>query len=244
MEKNEEFFLRMLAIALIEIRALDDSKLKYAKAIAHLFHNVPNQIIYGFPYGGPEGEFETILSRAEYFHMEDWIRGCERMVYAAMERKTALDMDWVEVKGLAASGSPIGIRHLQSLYDQGIRAIVTLTEQPLTVQLEITAQLLREMDFVYLHAPVVNRQPPDLQTVEKVTQFIDRMKAEGRPVLVHCCIGSGRTGTMLHAYYLSKGQTLEDIEAMVKERRSLCQFVLLSKEQQAFLMELAGKGPV
>jgi len=151
----------------------------------------------------------------------------------------ALDMNWIESEVLAASGVPIGIRHLQSLYEQGIRAIVTLTEHPLTVQHEITAQLLQEMDFVYLHAPVVDQQAPDGQTVERVVQFIDRMQSEGRPVLLHCQAGSGRTGTMLHAYYLSKGKTLDEARGIVSSGRTLCQFMLLSKVQREFLEALA-----
>jgi hypothetical protein len=43
---------------------------------------------------------------------------------------------------IAAGGIPLGIKDVQSLAESGIGAIVTLTEQPLTIQKEITPKVL------------------------------------------------------------------------------------------------------
>jgi atypical dual specificity phosphatase len=148
-------------------------------------------------------------------------------------------INWIEPGELAASGIPLGIKDLQSLVEQGIRAIVSLTEHPLTIQNEITPQVLAELGLTCLHAPVVDQFPPDVATVQETAQFIDQMKAQDQPVLIHCHAGIGRTGTMLHAYYLVEGLSLAEAKAKVKAGKLTSQFIMLSKAQKAFLEDLA-----
>ena len=151
-----------------------------------------------------------------------------------------MKIDWIEPNILAASGVPVGIKDLTSLYDQGVRAIVTLTEHPITIQSEISDDYLNESSFNYLHAPIVDQYPPeDVETVWQVVQFIDLMQQQAKPVLIHCQAGVGRTGTMLHAYYLAKGIPLQDAQLKIKRSRSTCQFIMLTPEQQTFLLDFA-----
>lgn len=148
-------------------------------------------------------------------------------------------IDWIEPGAIAASGIPLGVKELQSLYEQGIRAIITLTERPLTVQTNITSQMLDEIGLAYLHAPIIDQCPPDSETVWMVRQFINQMKAQGRPVLLHCHAGVGRTGTMLHAYYLAEGLHLEEAKIRVRMSKPSSQFLMLSDAQKAFLESFA-----
>lgn len=148
-------------------------------------------------------------------------------------------INWIEPGVVAASGIPLGVKDLQSLYEQGIRAIVTLTEHPLTVQEEITTQVLAEIGLTCLHAPIVDQYPPDMATVRETAQFINQMKAQGQPVLLHCHAGVGRTGTMLHAYYLAEGFSLEEAKAKVKTYKPSSQFFMLSDAQKTFLETFA-----
>jgi len=148
-------------------------------------------------------------------------------------------IDWIEPGVLAAGGIPLGRKDLDSLREQGIRALVTLTEHPLTMQTEITLDVLDEMGFLCLHAPVEDQYPPDRTTVHTVTQFLRQMRSLGRPVLLHCHAGVGRTGTLLHAYYLMEGLSLEEAQVKVRAGRLSSQFLLLSDAQKAFLEDLA-----
>ena len=150
-----------------------------------------------------------------------------------------MKINWIEPGALAASGIPLGVKDLQSLYEQGVRAIVSLTEHPLTVQKEITPQVLTEIDLTCLHKPIVDQEPPDMATVRETAQFINQMKAQDQPVLLHCHAGIGRTGTMLHAYYLAEGLSLEEAMAKVKAGKPTSQFIMLSDTQKGFLEDFA-----
>ncbi len=87
-----------------------------------------------------------------------------------------MKIDWIEPGIIAASGIPLGLKDLQSLFEQGIRAIVTLTEHPLTVQEEITPQLFDEIGLTCLHAPIVDQYPPDMVTTRQIMRFVKRMR--------------------------------------------------------------------
>lgn len=151
-----------------------------------------------------------------------------------------MKINWIEPNVLAASGVPVGIKDLSSLYKQGVRAIVTLTEHPLTVQTQITTDYLNDIGFNYLHVPIVDQYPPeDEETVWQMVQFIDQMAEAAKPVLIHCQAGVGRTGTMLHAYYLAKGMRLQDVQIIIKQRKPSSQFIMLTPEQQTFLTDFA-----
>lgn len=149
-----------------------------------------------------------------------------------------MKIDWLEAGMLAASGIPLGQKDIQSLHEQGIRAIVTFTEQPLSVQKEITFEFLSELDITCLHLPIVDQHPPDVSQVHELVQFVNQMQTQGKPVLVHCHAGVGRTGTMLHAYYLASGLNLEEAKLKVKSGRMASQFLMLADSQKSFLEDL------
>jgi len=153
-----------------------------------------------------------------------------------------MDISWIEPHVLAASPLPSGEADMRSLHAQGIRAIVTLTERPITSQRGITPELLTELEITPLHVAVDDFGAPDNAQVTEAMNFINQMQVENKPVLVHCKVGQGRTGTLLHAYYLNKGWSLNDARERVWEKRPLCDFNNLSQEQQTFLREYASVG--
>lgn len=58
-----------------------------------------------------------------------------------------MKISWIEPNTLAASGIPIDAKDVRSLHLQGIRAIISLTEQPLWSQRQITPSLFAELDI-------------------------------------------------------------------------------------------------
>lgn len=153
-----------------------------------------------------------------------------------------MKISWIEPNVLAASPLPANEADIRSLHTQGIRAIITLTERSITAQQTITPALLATLGITSLHLPIEDFLIPNHEQVDEAVRFIDQMQSEGKPALIHCYAGQGRTGTLLHAYYLSKGWSLADACDHVSEMRPICIFKDLSREQQSFLRDYAASG--
>ncbi len=148
-------------------------------------------------------------------------------------------ISWLEPDDLAAGGIPLGVKDLQSLKNQNIQVIVTLTEHPLTAQKEITSAILDEFGIISYHAPIVDQTPPDKAQAIETARYINQRRAEGKPVYIHCHAGVGRTGTMLHTLFLVEGMRMFEAQARVRQGKPSSQFLMLSDTQQAFLESLA-----
>ena len=150
-----------------------------------------------------------------------------------------MKIDWVEPNQIAASGIPLGPKDLRSIKAQGIQAILSLTEHPLSIQNKITKELLLHLGLDSKHVPVRDQYPPREGQVQSIQAYIKDKKAQGKAVLVHCHAGVGRTGTILHAYYLQEGLTLESAKGLIQKVRPSSQYLILSERQQRYLQRLA-----
>ena len=152
-----------------------------------------------------------------------------------------MKISWIEPDILAASGIPLDAKDLRSLHAQGIRAMLSLTEHSLLTFREITPALLNELDITYLHVPIPDQHPPTSEQAQHILHLIKTMAAQQRPLLIHCHAGVGRTGTILHLYYLAQGRSWDETKAKIRATRVQC--LLLADEQLAFLRAYATTTP-
>ena len=157
------------------------------------------------------------------------------------------NFSWLVEGELAGSGGLIHHEELAWLREQGIAAIVSLTERSLRRE-KMLLHRLDPLGFAYLHIPVVDETAPSQAQVDEFVGFVDEMLGQGGPcrerrfangrtaVLVHCQGGYGRTGTMLACYLVSRGWGAEEAMAEVRARRPGS---IAPQAQQACVVEYA-----
>lgn len=108
------------------------------------------------------------------------------------------------------------------LTSHGIGAVLTLTETPLP------QGVIEQYGIEGLHLPVDDLTAPTPEQLDVALTYIDRQRAMGRKVAVHCLMGQGRTGTVLAAYLVRGGATTD---AALYELRAVCPGAVGSPEQ-------------
>ena len=82
------------------------------------------------------------------------------------------------------------------LVRHGIKTVVTIREVPLP------SEWLSNKAMDYFHLEVEDYGAPSLGNLDATVNFIKKQIDDGKPVMVHCAAGKGRTGTILAAYFL------------------------------------------
>ncbi|MFW6437921.1 MAG: dual specificity protein phosphatase family protein [Armatimonadota bacterium] len=123
----------------------------------------------------------------------------------------ASTVSWI-IEGKVAAFSAFVLSDLDDLEDEGICAIVSLTER-------MPPELSGETRFATLHLPIEDMTPPDHEQIETFVEFVDRHVTNGCAVGVHCLAGLGRTGTMIACYLVSRGRSAEDAIDEVRQAR-------------------------
>jgi atypical dual specificity phosphatase len=173
-----------------------------------------------------ESDKRTLLSRIGAWLRMEWMAGDGRM----------RGFYWLAEGELAGCGRPGGRRDdaellerdLTFLREQGIGALLSLTETPLSTE------ALERHGFATLHLPVEDLTPPTPDQLQDALAFIDFHVNQGTPVAVHCLVGHGRTGTVLAARLIRDGVPLADA---LDELRTLSPGAVGSASQERALAE-------
>lgn len=130
---------------------------------------------------------------------------------------------------LGGMACPTKPKHIAYLQEQGVRLIVSLTQEPLSPDLFSTSPLMKNV-----HIPIANHRAP---TYEDAAIFLREANTEikkGNKVVVHCKHGKGRTGTMLATSLIYNESMNAEQAIKITDRR-------LHKEQKQFLYDFYEK---
>jgi atypical dual specificity phosphatase len=127
------------------------------------------------------------------------IGNLHRWIYGHLTGKPT-NFYWVIKGKLAGSGLPTSLSEVRwSFKEKGIRSIVTIKEKPLS-----SDWFRNDIKIDYFHISTEDYGAPSVEELDYVVNYIITQIDNGKPVMVHCSGGKGRTGTILAAYLVKK----------------------------------------
>ena len=105
-----------------------------------------------------------------------------RKVHGKITKKPT-NFSWLIEEKLAGSGIPTSLHEFDWLLNQGVKSIVTMTENPLP------DEWTNKID--YLHVPTADFHAPDMEGIDSAVEFIQNQIKNEQSVMVLCAAGLG-----------------------------------------------------
>ena len=105
-----------------------------------------------------------------------------RRVHGKITKKPT-NFSWLISDKLAGSGMPTTSSEVEWVVKQGVKSIITMTEESLPQSWT--------RDVKYLHVPTQDLSAPDMERIDKAVEFIHERIQNEEPVMVHCAAGIG-----------------------------------------------------
>lgn len=135
---------------------------------------------------------------------------------------------WVKPQTLGGMPRP-PLEDLPRLYQAGVRGIVSVMDEPSGIK------EYQESGFSALWLPITGGKAPTVKQVQEFVEFADPLVTNNQPVVVHCTSGNRRTGTLLAAYLIAKGEKPEIVLELIQKVRPTAE---LREAQIQFLSDL------
>lgn len=122
---------------------------------------------------------------------------------------------WDEIDdGVLLGGLPWQ-RDAARLYEAGVRAVVNTCEEYAGPSEEY-----ERLGIEQLYLPTVDFLPPSFEAINRAVDFIDRHRAAGHAVYVHCKAGRGRSATIVLCWLMRHhGMTPDEAQHFMQQRR-------------------------
>ena len=143
-----------------------------------------------------------------------------RKVHGKITKKPT-NFSWLIEEKLAGSGIPTSLHEFDWLLNQGVKSIVTMTENPLP------NEWTNKID--YLHVPTEDFHAPDMEGIDSAVEFIQNQIENDQSVMVHCAAGLGRAGTILACYFIKYQNYQLKTQLKKLEKKDLVLFNLMYK---------------
>ncbi|MBI2048152.1 MAG: dual specificity protein phosphatase family protein [Parcubacteria group bacterium] len=115
------------------------------------------------------------------------------------------------------------------LLKEGITADISLEEERLDIPFGVD---------MYVWIPVKNHTPPTSDQLDFGVATLEKLLSLRRKIYVHCKNGHGRAPTLVAAYLIKKGKTVEEAIEFIKSKRPA---IHLQDEQKNALIDFAKK---